>query len=76
MPEDDTGGDLAVRRIVLIDGPAVLGWQEWRRIDSRYVFAMVRAALAANAAAGSDPQARRGRRASIVQRIPAIGSGS
>jgi AcrR family transcriptional regulator len=45
--------DLAVRRIVLIDGPSVLGWEEWRRIDSRFAFAMVRAALEANVAAGN-----------------------
>jgi len=45
--------DVAVRRIVLIDGPSVLGWDEWRRIDSRYAFAMVRTALEANIAAGN-----------------------
>ncbi|WP_308115417.1 MULTISPECIES: TetR/AcrR family transcriptional regulator [unclassified Rhodococcus (in: high G+C Gram-positive bacteria)] len=25
-----------VRRILLVDGPAVLGWQEWRRSDTEY----------------------------------------
>ena len=28
--------DPAVQRIVLLDGPSVLGWEEWRRIDARY----------------------------------------
>jgi len=45
--------DPAVRRIVLTDGPSVLGWEEWRRIDGQYSLAMVRAALEANAAAGN-----------------------
>ena len=45
--------DSAVRRIVLLDGPSVLGWEEWRRIDSRFAFGMVRAALEANVAAGN-----------------------
>ncbi|WP_018657508.1 TetR/AcrR family transcriptional regulator [Actinomadura flavalba] len=29
----EAGADPAVRRIMLIDGPAVLGWDEWRRMD-------------------------------------------
>lgn len=45
--------DLAVRRIVLIDGPSVLGWEEWRRIDGQYSLGMVRLGLEANAAAGN-----------------------
>jgi AcrR family transcriptional regulator len=45
--------DLAVRRIVLIDGPSVLGWEEWRRIDGEYSLGMVRLGLEANAAAGN-----------------------
>ena len=24
------------RRVLLIDGPAVLGWQQWRKVDQRY----------------------------------------
>ncbi|MFG3341387.1 TetR/AcrR family transcriptional regulator [Glycomyces sp. NPDC048151] len=27
------GTDLAVRRILLVDAPTVLGWEEWRRMD-------------------------------------------
>ncbi|WP_250625974.1 TetR/AcrR family transcriptional regulator [Pinirhizobacter soli] len=33
------------RRIILIDGPVVLGWQRWREIDSRHFGAMLPAAL-------------------------------
>ncbi|MGD0144638.1 MAG: helix-turn-helix domain-containing protein [Rhizomicrobium sp.] len=36
----------AIRRILLIDGPAVLGWQKWRDIDMRYFGALTKAALA------------------------------
>jgi AcrR family transcriptional regulator len=51
----DVCRDPAFARIVLIDGPSVLGWEEWRRIDSRYAFGIVRAALEANVAAGNLP---------------------
>ncbi|MBS0471172.1 MAG: TetR/AcrR family transcriptional regulator [Proteobacteria bacterium] len=34
------------RRILLIDGPAVIGWQKWRAIDDRFFGAGARAALA------------------------------
>lgn len=30
----------AVQRIVLLDGPAVLGWEKWREVDSRYFGAL------------------------------------
>jgi AcrR family transcriptional regulator len=46
----------AVRRIVLTDGPSVLGWEEWRRIDSQYAYGMVRVALEANMEAGNLPR--------------------
>jgi AcrR family transcriptional regulator len=36
-----------VRRILLIDGPAVIGWQKWREIDDRYFGAGTRIAVAA-----------------------------
>ena len=35
----------AVRRIVLVDAPAVLGWAAWRELDARYGFGLLRAAL-------------------------------
>lgn len=31
-----------VRRVLLIDGPAVLGWEQWRAIDERSAFAATR----------------------------------
>ena len=46
----------AVRRIILTDGPSVLGWEEWRRIDSQYAYGMVRTALEANVEAGNLPR--------------------
>lgn len=48
-------GEPAFRRIVLVDGPSVLGWEEWRRIDAGYALGMVRAALEANIASGNLP---------------------
>ena len=31
----ETASRVDLRRIVLVDGPAVLGWHEWRRIDAQ-----------------------------------------
>ena len=45
----------AVRRIVLIDGPSVLGWEEWRRIDSQYAFGLVRAVWEGSMRVGTVP---------------------
>ena len=39
-------GKPAVRRIVLLDGPAVIGWEAWREMDARYFGAMTRQAIA------------------------------
>jgi AcrR family transcriptional regulator len=47
--------DPSIRRIVLIDGPAVLGWEEWRRIDSQHSLGMVRMIFEVNIAAGNIP---------------------
>jgi AcrR family transcriptional regulator len=35
-----------VQRIVLIEAPAVLGWQRWREIDSEYALGLLKGALA------------------------------
>jgi AcrR family transcriptional regulator len=35
------------RRISLIEAPAVLGWEEWRAIDARYGFGLLRAGVEA-----------------------------
>ena len=37
----DACTDPALRQIGLVDGPAVLGWQEWREIGARYVLGLI-----------------------------------
>jgi len=37
--------DPAVQRIVMIDAPSVLGWDEWREIDTQYGLGLVKASL-------------------------------
>lgn len=37
----DACTDPALRQIGLIDAPAVLGWQEWREVGSRYALGLV-----------------------------------
>jgi AcrR family transcriptional regulator len=44
--------DPGVRRIVVLEGPAVLGLQTWRTIDDGYSFTQVRTALQVLVAAG------------------------
>jgi AcrR family transcriptional regulator len=45
-----------VQRIVLIDAPAVLGWQRWREVAERYGLGLIRAVLGAAIEAGEiDP---------------------
>lgn len=44
--------DPVVRQIALIDAPAVVGWQQWRAIDERYAFGLLKGGLQAAAAAG------------------------
>src|SRR5580704_10403854 len=34
-----------IKRILLIDGPAIIGWQKWRDIDMRYFGALTKAGL-------------------------------
>ncbi len=41
-----------VQRIVLLDAPAVLGWERWREIGERYGLGLVEGALAAGMEAG------------------------
>jgi AcrR family transcriptional regulator len=45
--------DPRLRQIVLIDGPSVLGWAEWRRIEAEYAISIVVAVLEQAHAAGS-----------------------
>ncbi|MEU6040272.1 TetR/AcrR family transcriptional regulator [Actinomadura sp. NPDC047616] len=51
-------GDPVVRRIVLLDAPAVLGWHRWREIEARHGFGMLKAALGNVAAEGRLPAER------------------
>jgi AcrR family transcriptional regulator len=37
--------DPAIKQIVLIDAPAVVGWQKWREIDARFGFGLLKAGL-------------------------------
>jgi AcrR family transcriptional regulator len=41
-----------VQRIVLIDGPAVLGWERWREVAERYGLGMIEAVVGAAIEAG------------------------
>ncbi len=45
-----------VQRILLIDGPAVLGWQEWRSIEERYGLGGIQGMLELAVVEGSLPQ--------------------
>jgi AcrR family transcriptional regulator len=42
----DACGDPEVQRIVLIEAPAVLGWERWREIGMRYGMGLVEALIA------------------------------
>jgi AcrR family transcriptional regulator len=44
--------DPTFRRIALVEAPAGLGWEEWREIDARYGFGLLRGAVAASMDAG------------------------
>jgi AcrR family transcriptional regulator len=44
--------DPAVQRIVLLEGPAVLGWETWQEIEERYGYGLVAAAVDAAIGAG------------------------
>src|ERR1700736_3084981 len=38
-------GDPVVRRILLIDGPSVLGWERWRPMEERHALGLVKAVM-------------------------------
>jgi AcrR family transcriptional regulator len=49
--------DAVVRQIMLIDAPAVLGWQRWREMDEQSTLGFIRSAVAYAASAGAvDPR--------------------
>jgi len=41
-----------VQRIVMLDGPTVLGWDTWHELDERYAFGTIKAVLAVAAQTG------------------------
>jgi AcrR family transcriptional regulator len=45
--------DPEVQRIALLDGPSVLGWEQWREIEARYSLGLIRAGLEAAMDAGA-----------------------
>jgi len=47
--------DPVVRRVLLIDAPAVVGWRRWREIEEQYGLGMIRAVVQAAAEAGRLP---------------------
>lgn len=49
----DALDDAVSRQIVLIDGPAVLGWAVWRRIEAEHGIALIEATLKEAQAEGS-----------------------
>jgi len=48
-------GDPVVRRVVLIDAPAVLGWERWREIEEATALGMLKVAMQIAAAEGRIP---------------------
>jgi AcrR family transcriptional regulator len=55
----DEALDTEVQRILLIDGPAVLGWDGWRKIEARYglgsITEILRAGISDGSIAVADP---------------------
>ena len=49
----DASLDPEVRRVLLIDGPAVLGWDVWREIEARYGLGAIRMMISEGVAEGS-----------------------
>jgi AcrR family transcriptional regulator len=45
-----------VQRILLVDGPAVLGWEVWRTIDEQYALGLIEGALQDAVDAGEMPE--------------------
>ena len=43
-----------VQRIVMLDGPTVLGWDLWHELDERYAFGTIRTVLTLAADDGTD----------------------
>lgn len=50
---DAAAGHRDVQQILLVDGPAVLGWQHWRTLEEKYGLGVIRALLERAVAEGS-----------------------
>ncbi len=48
-----------VQRIVMLDGPTVLGWDAWHEIDERYAFGTIKAVLSARRRWAASTRGRR-----------------
>jgi len=48
-------GDPVVQRILLIDGPSVMGWERWRAMEERHALGLIRGVVQAAADAGHLP---------------------
>lgn len=48
----DAAATPEVQRIILIDGPAVLGWMEWRRLEAHYGLGIIERAVVDGMGAG------------------------
>jgi AcrR family transcriptional regulator len=48
----DAASTPEVQRIILIDGPAVLGWMEWRRLEAHYGLGIIERAVIDGMGAG------------------------
>jgi len=48
----ELAGDPVVRRILLTDAPAVLGWKRWREIEEQYALGLIKQAVGEIADAG------------------------
>ena len=46
-----------VQRIVMLDGPTVLGWDTWHELDERYAFGTIKTVLSLAAEQGRIPEA-------------------
>jgi AcrR family transcriptional regulator len=49
----ELAGDPVVQQIVLMDAPAVLGWERWREVEERHALGLVKGALAEVAETGA-----------------------
>jgi len=56
--------DPVVRQIVLLDAPAVIGWEKWREIDDRHAFGLLKRAVEA-----AGPDRRQGVPAELVAHV-------